>query len=279
VTTNFGEKVLVEQTVDIQDSTTAMDALMAVADVETKYGGGFVNAINGISSQYESAGGAKNDWFFYINGMASNIGAKEYILSEGDVENWDFRSWGYHQFVPAIIGNFPQPFLSGYRGKVKPTIIVYELWLEEFALSLEEKLSELDVKEVSVQNFDQLTELNRKQNNLILLGSKGNGMISELNKAQKKLGFYTCFHQGNIGVFNDEGEVTAEYSSGCGVIQATQNPWNPRGTGVCENVVWIVSGTDEDGVESAINTLINSGDELRHFCAIVISDGELIKVP
>ncbi|GAI85551.1 unnamed protein product, partial [marine sediment metagenome] len=36
------------------------------------------------------------------------------------------------------------------------------------------------------------------------------------------------------------------------LIQATQNPWNPKGIGACENVVWLVSGTDEAGVKDAI---------------------------
>ena len=105
ITRDFGKKVLLEQTVEIEPDTNAMDALQRVADVETKYGGGFIRAINGIGSEYEV--GSERDWFFYINGIQSNIGALDYKLHDGDIQHWDFHDWSFRQFIPAIIGDFP----------------------------------------------------------------------------------------------------------------------------------------------------------------------------
>jgi len=272
VTTDFSKEVLLEQ--------SAIDALKMVAKVETKYGGGFINAINGISSEYEGIRKEKKDWFLFINGISSNVGAKDYILRDGDIEHWDFRDWSYHQFIPAIIGDFPQPLLGGYQNKVKPTVIVYgDDRFEESARSLVEKLNELGVKETSVQNFSQLTEKGQEQSNLILLGTKDEEFISELNDNYNKLGFYAYFVQEKLVVLDARGEVVSEYVAGNGLIQATQNPWNPKGIGSGESVVWVVSGTDEDGVENAIQALTSRYADFQYAYAVVITEGKIVRVP
>jgi len=278
VTQDFGKEVLLEQKVEIEPDTTAMDALQMTARVETKYGGGFVSAINGVSSEYKGANKSMKDWFFYINGIASNVGARDYVLQNGDIEHWDFRDWRYHQFIPSIIGDFPQPFLSGYRGKVKPTVIVYEQQFKEGAQSLAIWLKELGICEVSTVMYDQLSEGTKEQRNLILLGKPDTELISELNNAHNKLGFYTYFHQGKLAVLDAEGKVTGEYGASTGLIQATQSPWNPKGIGAGENVVWMISGTDADGVQEAVGALINHYEDLRYAYAAVINKGKIIRV-
>lgn len=279
VTTDFSKEVLLEQTIEIEPGTSAIDALKMVAKVETKYGGGFINAINGISSEYEGTRKEKKDWFLFINGISSNVGAKDYILRDGDIEHWDFRDWSYRQFIPAIIGDFPQPLLGGYQNKVKPTVIVYGDRFEESARSLVEKLNELGVKETSVQNFGQLTEKSQEQSNLILLGTKDEELISELNDNYNKLGFYAYFDQEKLVVLDARGEVVSEYVAGSGLIQATQNPWNPKGIGSGESVVWVVSGTDEDGVKNAIQALTSRYADFQYAYAVVITEGKIVRVP
>lgn len=279
VTRDFGKQILVEQTVIIGEDTTAMDALRQIAKVNTKYGGGFVSAINGIGSEYEGSSNSKKDWFFYINGISSIVGANDYVLRGGDIEHWDFRDWSYHEFVPAIVGDFPQPFLSGFQGKVRPTIIIYHRGLKEYAQSLAGRLSELGVKEISVQGYDQLTQGDQEHCNLILLGTKDNELISELNDIYTRLGFYAYFSQEKLVALNSKGEVASEYGAGSGLIQATQNPWNPKGVGASENVVWVVSGSDEAGVESAARALIDHQADFKYAHAVVIAEGKVIKLP
>jgi hypothetical protein len=100
---------------------TAMQALRRVADVKTRYGGRFVQAINGIAGSLS----AQRDWFYFVNGYEADRGASEYRLHPGDVEWWDFRSWadpgGEH--VPVVVGAFPEPFLHGYGGKRRPAVV------------------------------------------------------------------------------------------------------------------------------------------------------------
>ena len=126
VTRSFSEPAILAETVAIGEDTTALDGLKMVASVETKYGGGFVSSIEGISSEYEGIGKEKEDWLFYINGISLSTGASGYILQDGDCQHWDYHDWSFRQFIPAIIGDFPEPFVHGIRGVVYPTIVAYQ---------------------------------------------------------------------------------------------------------------------------------------------------------
>jgi hypothetical protein len=90
VTQDFNSTLILDELVKLDDGSTAMDALQRVATVETKYGGGFVEAIEGVRSQYP---GTNKDWFYYINEVSPNVGAAACILHDGDVVYWDFHEW------------------------------------------------------------------------------------------------------------------------------------------------------------------------------------------
>jgi len=281
VTTDFGETLLVEETLDPMGDTTAMEALKQVAEVETAYGGGFVNAIEGLCSGYTAGHTSKTDWFWYINGMQAKSGAGEYKLRPGDVEHWDFRDWSFHYFVPAVVGHFPEPFLHGYGGKIAPTVIVYDAGFGEEAEDLVARLGELGVTQVSSKGALALTKEEKKHSNLLILGTESCNLISELNSGRlyARAGFFAQLKDGKIVTCDTGGGASAEYGAGYGLIQATQSPWNSKGIGACENVVWMVSGTDEAGVEAAVNALLETPEEFRFACGVVVSGEKIIKVP
>jgi hypothetical protein len=275
VTRDFGQELILAEELIIEDGTDAMEALQAVAEVETKYGGGFVEAINGLSSEEAK----RLDWLYYINGISLSLGAKDYRLRDGDVEQWDLRDWGYLQFVPAIIGAFPQPFLNGIRGEVRPTAVVYDAPFAEEAGALAAKLEERGVAEVRLESAETLADGVKEQNNLIILGGADNGLIFELNELPKKMGFFAYFEGGKIMVLNEKGEPAGEYGVGWGLIQATQNPWSPGGIGSGEGCVFIVSGADESGVRSAAKVLIDNSDRLGYAYAVLVNNSQIVKIP
>ena len=279
VTTDFGQVVLVEKAVDIEENTTALDALQQVAEVNTKYGGGFVDAINGISSEYKGANGKKKDWFFYINGMSSKLGANDYVLHDGDIEQWDFRDWSFRQFIPATIGNLPEPFIHGYGGVVYPTVVAYQDGWEEQAGQIAVKLTDFGVESICTKNANELSADEKESSNLILLGASNWQLMEELNQAWDRLGFYVRFEEGNLNVFDSKGDLAAIYGAGTGVIQVTQSPWNPKGVGACENIVCVVSGPDESGVKAAASALVNCYNDFKYAYALVVVGEELIRVP
>jgi Domain of unknown function (DUF4430) len=105
VTRDRGANVLVVRTVPA--GLTAMQALDRVADIETAYGGRYVQSINGIDGSMSS----QHDWFYFVNGIEADRSAAEVRLRAGDIEWWDFRSWAKRMRQPVVVGAFPQPFL------------------------------------------------------------------------------------------------------------------------------------------------------------------------
>ena len=97
---------------------TAMQGLARVAKLETRYGGRYVRAVDGVEE------GGRRAWFYYVNGYLADRGAADYRLHAGDVEWWDYRSWRDPAQDPVVVGAFPEPFLHGYAGKLRPAVVV-----------------------------------------------------------------------------------------------------------------------------------------------------------
>ena len=97
---------------------TAMQAISRVAKVESRYGGRYVRAVDGLREHGRTA------WFYYVNGYLADRSAAAYRLRAGDVEWWDYRSWRDPAQDPVVVGAFPEPFLQGYDGKRRRTVIV-----------------------------------------------------------------------------------------------------------------------------------------------------------
>ena len=275
VTRDFGKELILAQEIEIEEGASALKALQTVAEVETKYGGGFVQAINGHDPEEAD----HLDWFYYINGISLSLGARDYPLLDGDIEHWDLRDWSYLQFVPAIIGDLPQPYLSGIRGEVKPTAVVYDAPFADEAEALAASLEARGVAEVLLTGAETLSGGIKEQSNLIILAGAENGLILELNETGKKLGFFTRLEGGKIIVLDEKGDPAGDYGAGWGLIQATQNPWSPGGVGSGESVVFIVTGADENGVRSAASALTDNSDELRYAYAVLVNNSQIIKIP
>ena len=88
VTRDEGKTVLLVRHVPAGE--TAMQALDRSAKIDTRYGGRFVESINGLSGSVSS----RHDWFYFVNGIEATRGAVDYRLRNGDVEWWDYRDWG-----------------------------------------------------------------------------------------------------------------------------------------------------------------------------------------
>ena len=99
-----------------------MRVLQGAYDVKTRYGGGFVQEIDGMAGG--RADGRRADWFYYVNGIEAPIGAAERRLSAGERVWWDHHTWEAAQRIPAVVGSFPEPFATGLEGKRFPVKLV-----------------------------------------------------------------------------------------------------------------------------------------------------------
>jgi hypothetical protein len=100
---------------------SVLQALERSAKISTRYGGRFVQSVNGLSGSV----GSRHDWFYYVNGVEGDRGAADYRLRDGDIAWWDYRDWGrYGMSVPVVVGAFPEPFVHGVDGKPRRTIVL-----------------------------------------------------------------------------------------------------------------------------------------------------------
>jgi hypothetical protein len=116
VTRDRGAQVLHSTRVPAGESV--LQALDRVAKVETRFGGRYVRAVDGVEEH------GNRSWFYYVNGYLADRSAADYRLRAGDLAWWDYRAWHNPLQDPVVVGAFPQPFLSGYDGKRRPAVVV-----------------------------------------------------------------------------------------------------------------------------------------------------------
>ena len=115
MTRDYGaEPVLTATESGPSESETVIRMLDREAEIETRYGGGFVQAIEGVEGT--SAEGRSSDWFFFVNGIESDRGAAEVPVRGGDRIWWDYRDWTDALRTPAVVGSWPEPFAQAGAG-------------------------------------------------------------------------------------------------------------------------------------------------------------------
>ncbi|MBA2296023.1 MAG: DUF4430 domain-containing protein [Actinobacteria bacterium] len=120
VTRDRGAELLVE--VEVDAGQTLMRALAAEADVGTRYGGRYVQSVNGIEGDL----GEQRDWFWFVNGYEGDRSAASYRLRDGDVAWLDYRGWEREGEARVVVGAFPEPFIHGYEGRARRAVVRFE---------------------------------------------------------------------------------------------------------------------------------------------------------
>jgi hypothetical protein len=120
VTRDRGATVLYDE--QVPAGQTVLQALDRVADVETRYGGRFVQSVDGLEGSLADG----RDWFFFVNGIAGDRSAAEYRLRPGEHAWWDYHGWADEPEVKVVVGAFPEPFVHGFDGRVREAVILYD---------------------------------------------------------------------------------------------------------------------------------------------------------
>jgi hypothetical protein len=144
VTRDRGAELLVDARVEA--GQTLLRALRSEADVETRYGGRFVQAIEGLEGSLDD----QRDWFWFLNGIEGDRSAAEVRLRDGDVAWFDYRAWDGSARQPVVVGAFPEPFLHGWQGAVRPAAVRFETGLEDEARRVAERIGARSVEPVGV---------------------------------------------------------------------------------------------------------------------------------
>jgi|HigsolmetaAR201D_1030396.scaffolds.fasta_scaffold15277_2 hypothetical protein len=273
VTADYGRETIVrEDQPKVSGQDTVMRLLQRNApNVETRYGGNFVQSIGGKAGGQRD--GRSYDWFFYVNGILAEEGAGAIRLHDGDRVWFDFHDWTFADTIPAVVGAFPEPFLSGVEGKKLPTRIECER-NDDNCQAVQDRLVDYDLP-ASKGNIgaSYITETLR-----ILVGSWPairRDPISRLIEAGPRRSgiFAKPIDDGRrLQLFDERGRVTRTLGPGTGLIAATRVLDDMKA-----QPVWIVTGTDEAGIAAAAAAL-DEGALAGRF-AVAVIDGKPVPLP
>lgn len=268
VTRDYGAEEVVEATIEgPAPADTVIRVLDREAEITTRYGGGFVQSIEGIAGGTD--GGRSRDWFFYVNGVESPVGAAEVGVEPGDRIWWDHHDWTDVMRVPAVVGSFPQPFVAAAEESAVP--IEVGCAAERPACeSVREALEEEGVAAETV-GVDEAERGGRPRLLVGELEALGDDPVAGgLRHGPERSGVFAQFRSdGSELELLDEG-VATDRSGAFGLIAAAVRAE--------EAPTWLITGTDASLVAAAAE-LLGGGLLKDRFAVAVDDDGETISLP
>lgn len=270
VTRDYGSTPMVEATVsDPTESETVIRFLDREAEVATRYGGGFVQSIDGIGGEYSD--GRSSDWFFYVDGVESPVGSAEREVSAGQRIWWDYRDWTDAMRVPAVVGSWPEPFAQAAAGKERLPVRVECLGAADACHAVAGALAEQGVK-ASIRRSGAGSGSLR-----LLVGPWGavreDPAAQLLAEGPDHSGVFARFERASDGFelvgLDDHAEPVAAGTERAGLVAALREGEKPP--------TWLITGTDGRGVRAAADLL--DAEHLEHRYALLTSDAEVLPLP
>ncbi len=249
---------------------TAMRLLQRKFDVKTRYGGGFVQEIDGVGGGRRS--GRPVDWFFYVNGIEADTGATARRLAPGDRVWWDHHDWGAAMRIPAVVGSYPEPFVSGPQGKQVPVRIDCGASAQRTCREVQKRLEAGGAKVGGMSIIGSQAETGVLR---LIVGRwaevRRDPAARRIEGGPKVSGVYAVpsAKGDRFELLDPRGKGVRTLGAGSGLVAATSF--------LDQQPTWVVAGTDDVGVAAAAAAL----DENRlgdHF-AVAIENGREIPLP
>lgn len=270
VTRDFGATRMLERTTDdLPASETAMRLIQRNAKVATRYGGGFVQCIDGQCGG--DAGGARTDWFYFVNGVEAPKGAAATRVRPGDHIWWDRRAWDAADRVPAVVGAFPEPFLHGPGGKRLPVRVECLRPQDDVCRDAQRALVAFGISASKTTLRSSIAPDTMR----VVVGTwavlREDGALQPLEDGPSASGVYAEPRADgrSIALLDPRGKVSRTLTAGAGLVAATR---------VGEDQpVWALTGTDDAGVAAAVRAF---GERtLRNRFAVAVEDGASVALP
>ena len=265
VTRDYGATPMLQRSVQARESDTVMRLLEGEAEIETRYGGGFVHAIEGVEEQ--AGGESPLDWFFYVDGVESPVGAAEVRLEGGERVWWDYRDWSATNHVPAVVGSWPAPFAEGVGGKRFPVVVE----CREGGAACEVAREALERKGVKIASGSPDKAIRVLVGPWQRLRTDATAKLLEADPAES--GVFADFEATGDGyevvALDEEGGRARRLGVDAGLVAATSRYGGPP--------VWVVTGGTAVSVRAAAEAL--EADDLRDHYAVAIEDGRATPLP
>jgi len=244
VTSGFGAHLVRSWSAPkVRGQETVMSLLMRNAAVATRYSGGFVESIDGLRGGHEE--GKQIDWFYYVNGVEAAAGAAATNVHPGDHIWWDRHDWSQTDSVPAVVGSFPEPFLNGVAGKRLPVRIECTSLSGDPCRRVASELRGLRVPAA----LAGIGPGGEPESLHVVVGPwsavRGAQGTNTVEQGPQASGVYArvSSNGSSITALDERGRVARTLTANSGLIAATRYGE--------EAPVWLVTGTDEAGLELA----------------------------
>lgn len=269
VTRDFGQRqVGSAHEQKVREDQTVMRLLQSDFDVQTRFGGRFVQGIDGLSGQ---GADGQRDWFYFVNGVEAEVGAAEYELSPGDRVQWDYRDWRAASRVPAIVGAYPEPLERGWEGKRRPVRVECEDADSAACKQVLKRLNGLGIAASGASLGAPYTETIIR----VIVGrwQALRQSVSQLEDDPQRSGVFARFAKDgrSLDLLDARGETarTVRPGDATGLVAALF----PRP----EQLAWVITGLDDGGVDAAADAL--DARDLRNAFAVAAGDGGTQKLP
>jgi Domain of unknown function (DUF4430) len=270
VTRDFGlERIGEGMQKAAREGDTVMRLLQRGYDIDTRYGGGFVQSIDGVAGGREE--GRQVDWFYYVNGIEAPVGAAERRVAAGERVWWDHHAWEAAQRIPAVVGSYPEPFVSGSEGKRFPVRLVCagaERSCDEVETRLEDAGADAVGRSVIEQSPGE--EVLR-----VIVGRwadvRRDSVARRLERGPGTSGVFVrpAPSGTELVLLDTAARPVRTLRAGAGLVAAT---------GVeAQAPTWIVTGTDDVGVAAAAAALTE--ERLSEHFAVAVEAGQDVPLP
>ncbi len=266
VTRDFGEQRLDQRALpSVSQSDTVLRLLQGGNKVKTRFGGGYVRSIDGLSERDGKA------WLFFVNGIAGDKGANDYQLSGGDVVQWDYHSTRVRQDIPAIVGAFPEPFVRGLKGRKFPVRVECE---DARSAPCERVKKTLRAAGAPASGSALGTQGTQNVARVVVATwdvARNLSTVRALEQGPRRSAVFARFgSSGELSLLDQSGRVARRAGRDAGLVAALR----PRD----DQLVWVVTGGSQAGLRRAAAAF--RGSDLRDAFAVAApASGPVVKLP
>jgi hypothetical protein len=271
VTEDFGAKPLSGRGAPkVRGQETIMSLLMRNYRVTTRFGGGFVQSIDGRAGATQR--GEPVDWFYYVNGIEAPKGGASTDVHAGDHIWWDLHDWSQTEDVPAVVGSFPEPFLNGSEGKRLPVRVECA---DVGGRACQTVVARLRAEGVPAA-IAGIGPGDEPETLRVLVGPwpavRGTPASEAIERGPGASGVYARFAGDgrSLSLLDVQGRTTKTLSGGGGLVAATRYAQ--------EEPLWVVTGTDASGVERAAAAFSETALQ-DHFALALEANGTARPLP
>jgi hypothetical protein len=270
VTRNFGGEPLGEVSAgSVAEGDTVMGLLERRFEVRTGERGR-VRSIDGVAEGRRA--GRLVDWVYFVNGIQARLAPPAKRVFPGDRVWWDHHVASADADVRAVVGSFPEPFLSGQEGKRFPVRLDCA---RDSRRACDEVAERLEIAGITTLARSTIGQRQEGKTLRVVVGRWRDVRLDlaarQIERGPQVSGVFARFSADGrrLAVLDVRGRLVRSIGSGGALVAAT--------VGGAEPPTWVVTGTDDVGVAAAAAALRT--ELLADRFAVAIEAGRAVPLP